>query len=116
MRRRITWIVESRVNRRSDWETMKMTMFLHFQLILCFNLLFCVVPRTVLVAAADQELMSEFVGPQNDARAKVGAPPLLWDDGVSSYVEAYANQRKADCTLKHSNGPYGKNLFWGGGS
>jgi pathogenesis-related protein 1 len=94
---------------------MKMTMFLHFQLILFFNLLFCVVPIIVLMATTDHELVSEFVGPQNDARAKVGAPPLLCNDGVSNYAEAYANQRKVDCTLKHSNGPYAENLFWGGG-
>lgn len=61
-------------------------------------------------------LISEFLVPQNKARAKVGVPPLVWDEKVASYARAYANERRGDCALQHSTGPYGENLFWGGGS
>ncbi|KAH9304868.1 hypothetical protein KI387_009272, partial [Taxus chinensis] len=63
-----------------------------------------------------EDLMSEFLVPQNEARAKVGDPPLVWDGKVASYAEWYAGEREGDCALQHSNGPYGENIFWGGGS
>jgi pathogenesis-related protein 1 len=32
---------------------------------------------------------------------------------VAAYAQAFATKRKGDCTLVHSGGPYGENLFWG---
>ncbi|KAF6138555.1 hypothetical protein GIB67_022589 [Kingdonia uniflora] len=42
--------------------------------------------------------------------------PLVWDSSLARYAEMYANQRRWDCELKHSNGPYGENIFWGSGN
>uniref|UniRef100_A0A0D9YS59 SCP domain-containing protein n=1 Tax=Oryza glumipatula TaxID=40148 RepID=A0A0D9YS59_9ORYZ len=50
---------------------------------------------------------------QNRARADVGVAPLAWDGTVAAYAERYAAAREGDCDLKHSNGPYGENIFWG---
>ncbi|KNA19125.1 hypothetical protein SOVF_064380 [Spinacia oleracea] len=52
---------------------------------------------------------------QNDARKAVGVPPLSWDNRLAAYAQWYANQRRYDCALQHSNGPYGENIFWGSG-
>ncbi|KAL6312216.1 hypothetical protein AAG906_020157 [Vitis piasezkii] len=41
---------------------------------------------------------------------------LVWDSKLAHYAEWYANQRRRDCALKHSNGQYGENIFWGSGS
>ena len=59
---------------------------------------------------------SQFIVPQNQARAQVGEDPLVWNENVASYAQAYANKRRGDCALKHSNGPFGENIFWGSGS
>ncbi|KAM7267733.1 hypothetical protein ACFE04_009899 [Oxalis oulophora] len=42
-------------------------------------------------------------------------PPLVWDKKLETYAQQYANKRKYDCKLVHSNGPYGENIFWGSG-
>ncbi|KAI7746706.1 hypothetical protein M8C21_023970 [Ambrosia artemisiifolia] len=42
-------------------------------------------------------------------------PPLVWDTGLARYADLYARQRRQDCLLKHSNGPFGENIFWGSG-
>eukprot|EP01018_Ginkgo_biloba_P006473 Gb_11042 [translate_table: standard] len=57
----------------------------------------------------------QFLFPQNYARAKVGVFPLLWDYKVESYARWWAEQRKVDCQMIHSHGPYGENIFWGTG-
>jgi len=57
-----------------------------------------------------------FLFPQNYARAKVGELPLFWDYKVESYAQWWAQQRKGDCNMIHSHGPYGENIFWGSGS
>ncbi|EFJ12825.1 hypothetical protein SELMODRAFT_233855 [Selaginella moellendorffii] len=55
--------------------------------------------------------------PQNDARARLGLRPLIWDSKLQAFAEDWANQRAryGNCYLQHSNGPYGENIFWGGG-
>jgi uncharacterized protein YkwD len=58
---------------------------------------------------------NQFLIPQNIARAAVGLRPLVWDDKLTHYAQWYANQRRNDCALEHSNGPYGENIFWGSG-
>ncbi|XWS28069.1 hypothetical protein CRYUN_Cryun25bG0034200 [Craigia yunnanensis] len=42
-------------------------------------------------------------------------PPLVCDERLVSYAQWYVNQRREDCALTHSNGPYGENIFWGSG-
>jgi len=87
-------------------------------ILLFVNLLLCLVSRAPNVTAFgdDEDLVSQFLVPQNEARAQVGDPPLVWDENVTSYAQAYADERRGDCALKHSDGPFGENIFWGGGS
>ncbi|GLJ27206.1 hypothetical protein SUGI_0533420 [Cryptomeria japonica] len=57
-----------------------------------------------------------FMKMQNSARAEVGENALAWDHKVESYARWWADQRREDCELMHSGGPYGENIFWGSGS
>ncbi|KAH0871595.1 hypothetical protein HID58_078617 [Brassica napus] len=34
---------------------------------------------------------------------------------VAAYAQDYANQRRGDCALEHSSGPYGVNIAWSSG-
>nr|XP_043622475.1 pathogenesis-related protein PR-1-like [Erigeron canadensis] len=61
-------------------------------------------------------LIKDFLSIQNRARAKIHMPPLIWDRRLARYANIYARKRKQDCLLKHSNGPYGENIFWGSGN
>ncbi|KAJ9689550.1 hypothetical protein PVL29_014970 [Vitis rotundifolia] len=61
-------------------------------------------------------LANQFLAPHNAARTAVGMRRLVWDSKLARYAEWYANQRRGDCALKHSNGQYGENIFWGSGS
>ncbi|WCJ42402.1 CAP (Cysteine-rich secretory proteins Antigen 5 and Pathogenesis-related 1 protein) superfamily protein [Euphorbia peplus] len=61
-------------------------------------------------------LANQFLVPQNAARATVRLPPLQWDSRLAQYAQAYANVRRNDCALRHSQGPYGENIFWGSGT
>ncbi|KAJ6362205.1 hypothetical protein OIU78_002584 [Salix suchowensis] len=56
---------------------------------------------------------NQFLAPQNAARASLRLRPLAWDARLERYAQSYANQRRYDCDLKHSNGPYGENIFLG---
>ncbi|CAN6251525.1 unnamed protein product [Urochloa humidicola] len=72
----------------------------------------------VLAAAAAivvdaQDSAQGFLDLQNAARAEVGVAPLSWHDTVAAYARTFAAERKGDCALVHSRGPYGENLFWG---
>uniref|UniRef100_J3MIC4 SCP domain-containing protein n=1 Tax=Oryza brachyantha TaxID=4533 RepID=J3MIC4_ORYBR len=62
-----------------------------------------------------QNSPQDFVDPHNAARADVGVGPVTWDDTVAAYAQAYAEQRRGDCQLRHSDsgGKYGENIFWG---
>ncbi|GMI97549.1 hypothetical protein like AT4G25790 [Hibiscus trionum] len=61
-------------------------------------------------------LITQFLSPHNAARASIGMPPLVWNLRMARYAQWYANQRRQDCDLRHSNGPYGENIFWGSGN
>lgn len=52
----------------------------------------------------------------NEFHLLSGLSPLIWDGKLASYATWWANQRRYDCSLTHSTGPYGENLFWGSGS
>ncbi|CAH2077944.1 unnamed protein product [Thlaspi arvense] len=58
----------------------------------------------------------QFLEPHNTVRTSLGLSPLVWDGKIASYAIWWANQRRYDCSLTHSTGPYGENLFWGSGS
>ena len=60
-------------------------------------------------------LANQFLAPHNAARSALGLQPLLWNAKLARYAQWYANQRRFDCALQHSNGPYGENIFWGSG-
>lgn len=57
----------------------------------------------------------EFLNLHNLARTHAHLPPYVWDLKLEQYARDYAAKRSADCSLTHSDGPYGENLFWGGG-
>ncbi|KAK4337563.1 hypothetical protein RND71_042050 [Anisodus tanguticus] len=60
--------------------------------------------------------IQQFLAPQNAARSMLRLKPLVWDNKLENYAKWYANQRRYDCELRHSNGPYGENIFWGSGN
>lgn len=76
-------------------------------------------PRKVFsfnkTTAYESSLAQQFLVPQNQARAQVGEAPLVWDEDVAGYARWWAEQRRSDCELRHSYGPYGENIFWGSG-
>jgi pathogenesis-related protein 1 len=61
------------------------------------------------------ETIQGFLVPQNEARKQVGVRPLKWDVKLTSYARTYARERRGDCLLQHSDGPFGENIFWGSG-
>ncbi|KAB2016508.1 hypothetical protein ERO13_D08G095400v2 [Gossypium hirsutum] len=67
-------------------------------------------------AANYLSLINQFLAPQNAARVAIRMRPLVWDSRLARYAQWYANQRRKDCALRHSNGPYGENIFWGSGN
>ncbi|CAI0448628.1 unnamed protein product [Linum tenue] len=65
---------------------------------------------------AAQDAPQDYLNAHNGARAAVGVGPVTWDGRVAAYAQSYANQRAAaDCSLVHSDGPYGENIAWGSG-
>ncbi|KAF3620331.1 Pathogenesis-related protein 1B [Capsicum annuum] len=64
-----------------------------------------------------QNLPQDIVLSHNNARAQVGVllPPLTWNDTLAAYANQYASTRLAECTLVHSDSPYGENLAMGYG-
>ncbi|GAV89278.1 CAP domain-containing protein, partial [Cephalotus follicularis] len=61
-------------------------------------------------------LAHSFLAPHNAARAPLRMRPLVWDTKLARYAQWYTDQRRFDCQLVHSNGPYGENIFWGSGN
>ncbi|KAK9690542.1 hypothetical protein RND81_09G136200 [Saponaria officinalis] len=64
------------------------------------------------------DLKLQYVVPQNLARAKVLMPPVVWNDTLAQYAQAYAHERAADCALQHSNyliPGYGETIAVGSG-
>jgi pathogenesis-related protein 1 len=68
----------------------------------------------VVAPCAARNTAQDFVNLHNSPRADVGVASMTWNATVAAYALNYANQRAAaDCSLVHSGGPYGENLFWG---
>ncbi|KMT00994.1 hypothetical protein BVRB_9g222550 [Beta vulgaris subsp. vulgaris] len=63
-----------------------------------------------------QNLPLDYVNAHNTARAAVGVGNIQWNDTLAAYAQQFANQRKVDCALQHSGGPYGENLAIGSGA
>ncbi|EFH45454.1 hypothetical protein ARALYDRAFT_491309 [Arabidopsis lyrata subsp. lyrata] len=64
-----------------------------------------------------QDGPKDYLAVHNRARDHVGVPHIKWHAGAARYAWNYAQIRKRDCRLKHSNsrGRYGENLAWSSG-
>lgn len=75
---------------------------------------------TALLAVDDDAIQDSedqaFLAAHNKVRLHHREPPFIWDSKLALYAREYAEKRKVDCNLIHSNGPYGENIFWGGGN
>ncbi|KAL9261367.1 Pathogenesis-related protein [Drosera capensis] len=60
--------------------------------------------------------INQYLVPQNAARMALRLPTLTGDYHLAGYAQWWADQRKYDCALLHSNGPYGENMFSGSGT
>nr|GEY75473.1 pathogenesis-related protein 1-like [Tanacetum cinerariifolium] len=61
-----------------------------------------------------QNTPQDYINAHNASRREFGVGPMVWDERVVSFAQNYANQRKAECRLVHSqNRPYGENIAWG---
>ncbi|KAK9130184.1 hypothetical protein Sjap_010671 [Stephania japonica] len=88
----------------------------HTTLSICLLSLLCInIATNAAQISGYLPLETQFLAPQNAARAVRGMKPLVWDSRVAKYAQGYANRRRRDCELTHSNGPYGENIFWGSG-
>lgn len=76
----------------------------------------CVMVLALVHISLAQNSPQDFLSAHNAARNQVGVGPLVWDNTVAAYAQDYAKKRMGDCSLTHSNGPYGENLFWGSGA
>ncbi|CAA7393764.1 unnamed protein product [Spirodela intermedia] len=76
----------------------------------------CVLALAMVSVSVAQNSPQDYLDLHNEARAQVGVGPMVWDDTVAAYAQSYAYQRRSDCNLVHSRGPYGENLFWGFGA
>ncbi|KAM7260889.1 hypothetical protein ACFE04_026364 [Oxalis oulophora] len=55
----------------------------------------------------------EYLAAHNKVRAKFGLPKFEWNETLVAHAQNWANIRRHDCNIKHSNGDYGENIFWG---
>ncbi|KAJ0049547.1 hypothetical protein Pint_17044 [Pistacia integerrima] len=63
-----------------------------------------------------QNSHQDYVNAHNAIRAHVGVGSITWNYSVAAYAQNYADQRRGDCDLDHSMGPYGENLAEGYGN
>lgn len=70
----------------------------------------------LVIASNAQNTQQDYLNTHNTARSQVGVANLVWDTTVAAYALNYANSRKSNCSLVHSNGPYGENLAKGSSS
>ncbi|KAF5448346.1 hypothetical protein F2P56_028891 [Juglans regia] len=80
-----------------------------------FFLAICFIGFTLIHASLAQNSHRDFLNAHNAARAEVGVAPLTWNHTLQVYARNYANKRR-DCNLEHSNGPYGENIAQGWGT
>lgn len=76
----------------------------------------CLIALTILHTNHAQTEQDEFLNTHNSVRSQVGVADVVWNTTVATYAQNYANQRKVDCNLVHSGGPYGENLAEGSGT
>jgi len=53
------------------------------------------------------------IAAHNEWRAKVGVPDLQWSDKLAAAAQKWADHLAASsCSLGHSGGEYGENIYW----
>ncbi|RZS27007.1 hypothetical protein BHM03_00060437, partial [Ensete ventricosum] len=62
-----------------------------------------------------KNMVREFLHAHNQVRAVAGEKPFAWDNNLARYAQNWSETRRSDCTIVHSMGPYGENMFWGSG-
>ncbi|XP_030485792.1 pathogenesis-related protein 1A-like [Cannabis sativa] len=77
------------------------------------TMLVLIMLTSVLGLCQGQSAPQDFVNTHNTPRSQVGVSNIVWNTTLATYALNYANQRKGDCNLVHSNGPYGENLAKG---
>ncbi|KAK2992534.1 hypothetical protein RJ640_004308 [Escallonia rubra] len=60
--------------------------------------------------------ITQLLNAHNAVRARHRLPPLKWNAKLAKYAKFYANKRRGDCALVHSDSNYGENIFWGKGN
>ncbi|GJX96974.1 pathogenesis-related leaf protein 4-like protein [Tanacetum coccineum] len=70
----------------------------------------CLVVLTILHTNDALTEQEEFLTTHNSVRSQEGVGNVVWNATVAAYAQTYANQRKVDCNLVLSGGPYGENL------
>uniref|UniRef100_A0A0E0MPZ1 SCP domain-containing protein n=1 Tax=Oryza punctata TaxID=4537 RepID=A0A0E0MPZ1_ORYPU len=59
----------------------------------------------------NEKSISDIVKEHNMFRARENVPPIEWNATLAKYAQEYAEQRRGDCQLEHSHGPYGENMI-----
>ncbi|XP_074352136.1 pathogenesis-related protein PR-1 type-like [Apium graveolens] len=77
--------------------------------------LVCAMWFFMVQASLAQNSPQDFVDAHNAVRAADGVGPIAWDETVAKYARHYAKKIGPNCLMQHSGGPYGENLFRGGG-
>ncbi|KAJ4765053.1 hypothetical protein LUZ62_075428 [Rhynchospora pubera] len=72
----------------------------------------CVMVLTMQGATLAQNTQQDYLDTHNAARSAVGVADIEWNNTLQAYAEDYADKRRGDCSLTHSGGPYGENLYW----
>ncbi|PIA42064.1 hypothetical protein AQUCO_02100129v1 [Aquilegia coerulea] len=70
---------------------------------------------TTTITTTQASTISDFLNPHNKIRSQYHLKPLQWNNNLANYAKRYANKRRGDCKLIHSNSNYGENIFWGKG-
>ncbi|BBN06525.1 pathogenesis-related protein 1 [Marchantia polymorpha subsp. ruderalis] len=76
----------------------------------------CVLVIGFISRAAATHIEGEYLERHNEARSRVGISDLEWSNSLESYATDYAERQASyGCSMVHSNGPYGENLYWSSG-
>lgn len=66
----------------------------------------------ITLGMANSRHPDDWLHAHNGIRIQMGLPALVWDDRLADYAKWYANERRGDCRLEHSDTPFGENLAW----
>ncbi|KAF0915608.1 hypothetical protein E2562_037463 [Oryza meyeriana var. granulata] len=63
----------------------------------------------------NEKAINDIVKEHNVFRYREKVPPIQWNATLAKYAQEYAEERRGDCKLEHSTGPYGENMMFGTG-